>query len=72
MPPRDFGFRAKSLPVMKHCVSILIAPDETVRRVLKHDAQRCIYDDDLQDVSSGDETLCSLLHITFNDFKRRN
>ena len=42
---------------------IVSPPDETLRRELKYDAHRCIFDD-LQSVSSGDETLCRMPNIT--------
>ena len=71
MPPRDFAFWAKSLGGQSRMRRSVSSPDETLRRVLKYDAKGSIYDE-LRDVSSGDETLCRLLDITFNDFKRRN
>ena len=39
------------------------SPDETLRREFKYDAHQNIFDE-LQGVSSGDETLCQMLDIT--------
>ena len=53
----------------------VLPQDETPRRELKI-RLAAEYFDELQDVSSGDETLCRMLDITSqtkqNDFRRRN